>query len=67
MFSNGFFLRAIKSCYLLVIVQFQRRSSPFRRVKAEEVLVDPRLNNNSFEAKVNSLSGFFQLFPKQKF
>lgn len=31
---------------------FQQQSSPFRRVRAEEVDVDVRVANNSFDAKV---------------
>lgn len=34
-------------------ISFQQQSSPFRRVKAEEVEVDARVANNSFDAKVS--------------
>ena len=39
---------------------FQKRTpktpaTPFRRVPSEDIEVDPRLSNNSFEAKVSML------------
>ena len=40
----------------MFIFPLQRKSSPFRRVKSEEYVVDPRLQDNSFEAKVSTLS-----------
>ena len=40
----------------MFIFPLQRKSSPFRRVKSEEYVVDPRLQDNSFEAKVSNIS-----------
>jgi len=40
----------------MFIFPLQRKSSPFRRVKSEEYVVDPRLQDNSFEAKVSTIS-----------
>lgn len=41
----------------------QRGIERFRRVKEEEVIIDHRVQDNSFEAKV-SVSPFFQFFHK---
>lgn len=38
-------------------------NTPFRRVKTEEILVDPRLSNNSYEAKVRSKSPTILITP----
>lgn len=35
------------------------RNSPYRRVRAEEVLVDPRLADNSYDAKKNNQGSNF--------
>lgn len=35
---------------------FQSSNVPFRRIREEEVAVDPRLQDNSFDAKVSSVT-----------
>lgn len=38
------------------ITVFQSSNIPFRRIREEEVEVDPRLADNSFDAKVSSVT-----------
>lgn len=38
--------------YVITVSHFQQPSSPFRRVREEEIEVDARVADNSFEAKV---------------
>jgi hypothetical protein len=38
----------------------QAKNTPFRRVREEEVQIDPRLLNNSFESKVNHNLGLYK-------
>lgn len=37
-------------------VEANSKPTPFRRVVSEKIEVDPRLKDNSFEAKVNALN-----------
>lgn len=46
-------LQCLNQCGIHNFFCAQTKNSPFRRVREEEVDIDPRLTNNAFEKKVN--------------
>jgi hypothetical protein len=53
-FFSALFLNFFKLMWHLpFLFCAQTGNSPFRRVREEEIRIDPRLTNNSFESKVN--------------
>jgi hypothetical protein len=39
-------------CFFFLLLQKNKPNVPFKRVKSDEILIDKRLADNSFEAKV---------------